>query len=159
MTGWGDFDMGRVYIGTGSSLILNQPGDVGGFTSSVIDMTGKMAQGDDPRLSLNIGKFWGGNEGEKLLTLTGELDLSGLSGSGKLTLATINITPYSGTLGYDITGLTSADGQFKAEWEGEGNSRSVVMYYDLPEQSVPEPTSTTLSLLALAGLAARRRRK
>ena len=54
------------------------------------------------------------------------------------------------TDGLTVNGLTAGD---SLEWNESGTA----LY--LKHTLVPEPTTATLSLLALAGLAARRRRK
>ncbi len=72
-----------------------------------------------------------------------------LLGAGTIEASTININLAEGYGNYSIasTGIKVIDGY------------SYVNYSLSASQAIPEPTSATLSLLALAGLAARRRRK
>lgn len=49
--------------------------------------------------------------------------------------------------------------QFETEWKGEDIVNTNVAFNAEAMQVIPEPATATLSLLALAGLAARRRRK
>ena len=70
---------------------------------------------------------------------------------------------FGGTSGFASTGITIND-TYVTSYEvdttftslDDAKTKSVAL---LPSTSVPEPTTATLSLLALAGLAARRRRK
>ncbi len=110
----------------------------------------------------NINSFWGNG---KTMNFAGTLDTSGLSGEGSIVLATFQRGALDG-LNYNIDNLVIALdnslGTVTKGWVTEGNLDKLTITYNIPaasEDNVPEPTTATLSLLALAGLAARRRRK
>ena len=79
---------------------------------------------------------------------TKHIDYSGLKSSGNTSLASIYVNS-----GY-IEAL-----QFETEWKGDAIVNTNVAFNAEAMQVIPEPATATLSLLALAGLAARRRRK
>jgi hypothetical protein len=60
----------------------------------------------------------------------------------------------------DLNGEQTADmvGQYKLTFETLGNGKTAIVA-NYVTAIIPEPTTATLSLLALCGLAARRRRK
>ena len=80
------------------------------------------------QLTLTVGNAWGGN-----------YIVSGIDGSD----LTINI-------------INKTTGQSFGNFNGEGDGTS--LNFTWSQNAIPEPSTTTLSLLALAGLAARRRR-
>ena len=87
------------------------------------------------------------------------LTVSDLSGVDFIQLDFNNVS--ISTTDMSMTGLltTSTGAQFymNAYFVGEAVADVGSIYFDV--RSIPEPTSTTLSILALAALAARRRRK
>ena len=100
------------------------------------------------------GYFW--NNG-KTVTLTGTFDTTGLTESGSFTIYdATGISHQDGAPTFNISGLSMilADG---VTAEIVTSREQVLINYTVAP--VPEPTTATLSLLALAGLAARRRRK
>lgn len=98
------------------------------------------------------GSLWANG---KTVTLTGVLDLTGVTGSG--TVDIYKSKAVSDTIHFNTEGLTVI-GAENVNFEIVTGS-GVQLKYDIPTPAVPEPTTATLSLLALAGLAARRRRK
>ena len=76
------------------------------------------------------------------------IDDSGLKSSGNTSLSSIYVNR-----GY-VEAL-----QFETEWKGADIVKTNVAFNAEAMQVIPEPATATLSLLALAGLAARRRRK
>jgi MYXO-CTERM domain-containing protein len=62
------------------------------------------------------------------------------------------------TLTWGVDGVETL-GSYKGNMNGNANLTYVVNTQQISTQVVPEPATATLSLLALAGLAARRRRK
>ena len=90
--------------------------------------------------------------------MTGSLDTTSLTGSGTIDLLafkTFDGAPTFDYTGFDITGDSSVALSFSDVTEG-GVRKIAVNYTVL---TVPEPTTATLSLLALAALCSRRRRK
>ena len=79
---------------------------------------------------------------------TKHIDYSGLKSSSNTSLASI----------YVNSGYVEAL-QFETEWKGDAIVNTNVAFNAEAMQVIPEPATATLSLLALAGLAARRRRK
>ena len=73
---------------------------------------------------------------------------TGLKSSSNTTLASIYVNS-----GY-IEAL-----QIETEWKGDNIVNTNVAFNNVASKYIPEPATATLSLLALAGLAARRRRK
>ena len=76
------------------------------------------------------------------------VDDAGLKSSSNTSLASI----------YVNSGYVEAL-QFETEWKGDNIVNTNVAFNAEAMQVIPEPATATLSLLALAGLAARRRRK
>ncbi len=74
---------------------------------------------------------------------------------------------FDGITAKDTSGLVyefSADDYFEGDWINEAtklkyDATNKVVYVENVNDVIPEPTTTTLSLLTLAALAARRRRK
>ena len=79
---------------------------------------------------------------------TKHINYSGLKSSGNTSLTSI----------YVNSGYVEAL-QFETEWKGDDIVNTNVAFNAEAMQVIPEPATATLSLLALAGLAARRRRK
>ena len=79
---------------------------------------------------------------------TKHIDYSGLKSSSNTSLESI----------YVNSGYVEAL-QFETEWKGDNIVNTNVAFNAEAMQVIPEPATATLSLLALAGLAARRRRK
>lgn len=147
---------------TGGTLVAEAGSEIAGINATGGDiqvggdftMTGDLELGGDAELIFD--------DMDSTINL-GEYDVIFNGGSIALTLADADISEvvlFSGAKedtysGYEVTLL-----------DAEGNSTgTAVMQYNangdvtLGTASVPEPTTATLSLLALAGLAARRRRK
>ena len=142
--------------------------------------TQKNNNGDDPGLSANA-IYLTENNGALTLNL-GDGRLSSILGSTGTLDYTISFTNGRGTSFSDVTiqkGVTytlSVGGASQsmtptltwdggsataAAYNGNMNGYTATMNYGVSSgiSTVPEPTTATLSLLALAGLAARRRRK
>ena len=89
------------------------------------------------------------NEGSELSTLLTASISTPLP--DKITIANLTITSIGGGV------IPPAEEITLSIWQGEVTANDI--QNPTPAPSVPEPTTATLSLLALAGLAARRRRK
>ncbi len=100
-----------------------------------------------------------------LSTTTGSLVITGL-GSTSYTLASHSGSGFDGTYsdGVKATTLVKITGTITADpvtlvFDGANHSGFGMVAVGMNVKSMPEPATATLSLLALAGLAARRRRK
>lgn len=165
-TMWGDYKNGDDSIGGHNPLTLNlhKSGSVlitGAYTSAGsahINLSGSLEADTvvDTGDAIALGK-------RTLITFTdvvhGEFAVNDAS------YFTSNFTTLTGgsmTLNndLDLTGELTSDmvGQYKLTFETlENGHKAIIVNY--VTATVPEPTTATLSLLALAGLAARRRRK
>ena len=158
-------------IGDGSSLTLNVSGaykdntftynvaDTGSLTINLQSPSGVNANG--------LSVFNVGTGGSVTLTAVGSVTLGGgtvnatLADAGDgyivtrelISLSNVSFETYTYNFGEGWTAVDEITGanQYKIERTATGISVSYM--------AVPEPTTATLSLLALAGLAARRRRK
>ncbi len=154
--GQGSYNFTDVHIGANSAVSIETTGEVSGFANGAkMDISGAVTATDAPLFTMNVGKFK--SDGNDALALTGTLDLAALSHSrGSVVLVDISADEWVGGLSVDYSGLTFVNNNSLAslDWVGteQGNGQLVLSY-------VPEPATATLSLLALAGLAARRRRK
>lgn len=109
----------------------------------------------DTCITLTFAQSYGSNVGVQVWSNTEKLiDDAGLKASGNTSLSSIYVDDYYiGCL------------QFTPEWKGDAIVETNAAFDAIVKEriaaapSVPEPTTATLSLLALAGLAARRRRK
>ncbi len=132
-----------------------QYGDLGVSTSTLLDMVDSDTAAFSGSLTLTGSLILTGDSftrtilSEDLHTNTGTIDISGLNVKDALnnSLVYTNDTNYIGKSGYFW--LT----------ETYDESTGVTTFAIAAQAAVPEPTTATLSLLALAGLAARRRRK
>ncbi len=86
-----------------------------------------------------------------------------LNFNGALTLGsgvTFDMTEWTGTLGDAFSGVTALNAASPVTvLLADGTTKEMTLSLHNGSVSIPEPTTATLSLLALAGLAARRRRK
>ncbi len=147
ISGWGDYNTPVMNVEAGSCLTYDC-GDLGGFDSTNVNLSGVIDAADGPLFVMNATTFWGGDS--KHMTIAGTIDTSALIGSGSITVVDINFNNQSGGLSFDISGLSADNATFA--WSGA----DLVMTYDIP--AIPEPGTATLSLLALGALAVRRRR-
>lgn len=177
---WGDTE--NVTIGSGSTLICNATNrdtlfNVASITlgsGSALQFTSTSTNSDFALardLTVNydevtvaqqtyfdatgVTQWWGNSH---TVYLTGSLDTTSLTGSGTIDLLafkTLDGAPTFDYTGFDITGDSSVALSFSDVTEG-GVRKIAVNYTVL---TVPEPTTATLSLLALAALCSRRRRK
>ncbi len=96
------------------------------------------------------------------LTLTGTLDLTDRAASETGSILLLSIKKGTdGDLSFDWDGMNVTGGDVTYSQQVVDGMVQVVANYTAaaaPVSSIPEPTTATLSLLALAGLAARRRR-
>ncbi len=165
-TMWGDYKNGDENIGGHNPLTLNlhESGSVlitGAYTSAgsahinfggLLDADTVVDTGD----VIALGR-------RTLITFTGTVvGEFAVSDASYFTSNFTTLTGGSMTLNndLDLTGELTSDmvGQYKLTFETlENGHKAIIANY--VTASVPEPTTATLSLLALAGLAARRRRK
>ncbi len=171
-----------IALGSGSTLICNATNDYMNFSVQSITLeSGSALQfsststnsdfGLQNNLTVNYNKVaaadhayfdatevrqWWGNG--HTVYLTGSLDTTGLTGSGTIELCaftTFHSTPTINYTGFDVTGDSSVE--LSIYDVTEDGVRTIGVNYNV--LTVPEPTTATLSLLALAALCSRRRRK
>ncbi len=100
-------------------------------------------------ITLTFVEAYGSSVGVQVWSNTTKLiDDTGLKSDGNKSLTSI----------YVNSGYVEAL-QFETEWKGDAIVSTNVAFNGEAMQVIPEPATATLSLLALAGLAARRRRK
>lgn len=168
-------DTNSVTLNAGNNLIISTTNaniNVNSFTlnpGAVVTLAAPGALGYGRDFTINYGTFTADSHGlfdasgmagslwanRKTVTLTGVLDLTGVTGSGTVDIyksKAVSDTIYFNTEGLTVIGAENVNFEIVT---GSG----VQLKYDIPTPAVPEPTTATLSLLALAGLAARRRRK
>lgn len=171
-----------IALGSGSTLVCNATDDYTKFSvqsitlesGSALQFTSTSTNGDfglQNDLTVNYNKVtaanhtyfdatavrqWWGNE--HTVYLTGSLDTTSLTGSGTIELCaftTFDSAPTIDYTGFDVTGDSSVElSIFDVTQDGV---RTIGVNYNV--LTVPEPTTATLSLLALAALCSRRRRK
>lgn len=101
------------------------------------------------------GVLW--SNGKKI-TLTGNFDTSGLTGSGSFTLYDASLISHDGGEEvFDVSGIKLNQTDNVTASITTNDNKVVINYSVTP--AVPEPATATLSLLSLACLAVRRRRK
>ena len=131
----------------------------GAYYTSTLAQSGSLLQlAFTKALTLEVGSA-SLDMAEQILTLNVDANLDGVTALN-LTLsdeALNSIVGYTGEVtlnivGLDSTGADVANVSFYEAYTGEANGKYLVQY-------IPEPATATLSLLALAGLAARRRRR
>ena len=100
-------------------------------------------------ITLTFVEAYGSDIGVQVWSNTAKyINDTGLKSSGNTSLSSI----------YVNSGYVEAL-QFETEWKGDDIVNTNVAFNAEAMQVIPEPATATLSLLALAGLAARRRRK
>ena len=152
---------GNLTLADSAGLVVNVDGITADTSTAVCTLSGALTLGSGLTLTLeNLGTFKTGDE----ITL-----FSGVSGVTYTPRSTdeTEIAMLSGdtTKPLDATGVDASQifsnvdpGYFKLTYTGtaDGNKGIVAL---VAQRAVPEPTTATLSLLALMGLAARRRRR
>ena len=148
---------------------VNMPMDVGLYLTSTGFVYGYDANNTrNPNLTFNTlaaSKYsFEGSDGNKYITLTFAQHKNGLAlydNSGTALISDNNYTSSSNTTMESIyINTTYIEGvQVNPEWPSSFKDVNTGFDTTMKAQLVPEPTTATLSLLALAGLAARRRRK
>lgn len=171
-----------IEIGSGSTLICNATDGKSNFSAqtitlesgSALQFTSATTNGDfglQSNLTINYDgvtaadytyfdatgakQLWGNGH---TVYLTGSVDTTGLTGSGTIDL--LAYTTFGSAPAFDYTDLDlTGDGtvQLTISDVTENGVRKIGVNYTV--LAVPEPATATLSLLALAGLCARRRRK
>ncbi len=156
---------------TTTLLNMDMAGDVGlvltstGITTTWNGGTGSRVSVGYADLAADTSSFFG-NDGDKYITLTmvetygsgvqlysnttKHLNDGGLKGSGNTALTSVYVNSAY------VAGV-----QFSPGWTNEAGfmAKNAVLDAVAQTQLLPEPATATLSLLALAGLAARRRRR
>ena len=166
-----------IELGAGNTIIFEANNGASDLKVSAItlgggakfELTGTNAIGYNRDFTINYGTFTADSYGQfdvnmtagtlwtngKTITLTGNFDTSGLTGSGEIVLYDASGLSYNGGgTTFDVSGITLNTSE-KVTAEIITRDNKVAISY----QVVPEPATATLSLLALCGLAARRRRK
>ena len=164
-------------LGAGNTIIFEANDGASDLSVSAItlgggakfELTGTNAIGYGKDFTINYGTFTADSYGQfdvnmtagtlwtngRTITLSGNFDTSDLTGSGEIVLYDASGISYNGgDTTFNVSGITlNTSEKVTAEIITGGNKVSISY------QVVPEPTTATLSLLALCGLAARRRRK
>lgn len=161
-----------ITLGQNSTLNLTAGGDIniGTLTiggGSVVNWTNSYDLGYQHSLTLDFGTFTADSYGSfnistdrvlwyngHAVNLVGTLDFAGITpGEGTIALYTLSGGAYQQNI--DYSGLQVINANDNVTYEIKQENNGVYISY----KAVPEPTTATLSLLALVGLAARRRRK
>lgn len=161
-----------VTLGENSTLTLTSGGNlnVSAFTigkDSKINWSNEYALGYGRDFTINYGTFTADSYGQfnvatnrdlwynnHTVTLSGILDFEDVAaGEGTIKLYTQSGGLYGNNVNY--SGLQVINTNDRVTYEIKHDNSGVYITYN----AVPEPATATLSLLALAGLAARRRRK
>ncbi len=161
-----------VTLGTNSTLTLTFDGnlnvntiEIGG--GSKVNWGNEYALGFGRDLTINYGTFSADSFGQFNITTGQDLWYNGHTVSLVGTLDFANVSPGEGIIelfmtsggvygiSLDYSGLNIINTSEDVTYEIKQVNNGVAITYNV----IPEPTSATLSLLALAGLAARRRRK
>ncbi len=153
---WEGIGSDYFYLSGGSNLILTSTGDIGAGDGFTVDFGTFTADSHGTLSATGITRWWGD---DKTITLTGTFDTTGLENgdSGSFTLA--SFAPSYNGINYDITNIQIDFATLPATASVDMVQNSTGGYNLVVTYSIPEPTTATLSLLALAGMAARRRRK
>lgn len=154
-----------------TSINLN----VSSFTlggGSMFKLFGSNAIGYGKDFTINYGTFTADSHGlfdanmgggvlwtnGRTVTLTGNFDATGLEGSGSITLYDASqITHGGGDAVFDVSGISMTKSD-NVDVDIVTSGNKVVINYTVAP-AVPEPTTATLSLLALAGVMVRRSRR
>ena len=149
--------------------------DVSSFTlggGSMFKLFGSNAIGYGKNFTINYGTFTADSHGlfdanmgggvlwtnGKTVTLTGNFDATGLAGSGSITLYDASQMSHGGGAAvFDVSGISMTKSD-NVDVDIVTSGNKVVINYTVAP-AVPEPTTATLSLLALAGVMVRRRRR
>ncbi|MCI6981091.1 MAG: PEP-CTERM sorting domain-containing protein [Akkermansia muciniphila] len=139
-----------------ASLVVNVGGITADTSTPVCTLSGTLTLGSELTLTLeNLGIL---KEGQSLTLFSGVTSLTftqpNESGVGTATTATDDITTGEIDASTVFSGLGEDD--FWLTYTGSADGGIVAL---VAQRDVPEPTTATLSLLALMGLAARRRRR
>ncbi len=163
-------------LGAGNTIIFEANSGASDLKVSAItlgggarfELTGTNAIGYNRDFTINYGTFTADSYGQfdvnmtagtlwtndKTITLTGNFDTSDHTGSGEIVLYDASGLSYGGGgTTFDVSGITLNTSK-KVTAEIITRDNKVAISY----QVIPEPTTATLSLLALVGLAVRRRK-
>ncbi len=156
----------RVEMGSGSNNLNFSTLTLG--NGAIFELHGTNAIGYGRNFTIDYGTFTADSHGffnanmesgtlwtnGKTITLTGIFDTTDLTGSGSITLYDASqIGHGGGAASFNVSGITLNTSDTVSAEIVTSNNKVVINYV-----AAPEPTTATLSLLALAGLAARRRR-
>lgn len=161
-----------VTLGKNSILTLTANGDLNVNTfeiggGSKVNWSNDYALGFGRNLTINYGTFSADSYGQFNITTGQSLWYNSHTVSLVGTLDFANVSPGEGTiqlytlsggvngLSVDYRGLNVINANESVIYEIKQVDNGVAIAYNV----IPEPTTATMSLLALAGLAARRRRK
>jgi len=151
LTANGDIHVGAFTIGGGSKVNWSHDADLGFGNDFTINYGTFTADSYGQFNVATARTLWYNNH---IVTLTGTLDFAGISpGEGSIALYTLN--GGVSQLNVDYSGLQVINANDRVTYEIKQENNGVYITYSV----IPEPTTATLSLLSLAGLAVRRRRK
>lgn len=156
--GHADFSVPSITLESGSALQFSSTSTNSdfGLQNDLTVNYNKVTAADHTYFDATEVRQWWGNG--HTVYLTGSLDTTGLTGSGTIELCaftTFHSTPTINYTGFDVTGDSSVE--LSIYDVTEDGVRTIGVNYNV--LTVPEPTTATLSLLALAALCSRRRRK
>ncbi len=145
-------------LANSAGLVVNVGGITADSSTPVCTLSGTLTLGSGLTLTLeNLGVL---KEGQSLTLFSGVTSLTftqpNESGVGTATTATDDITTGEIDASTVFSGLGKDDFWLTYTGTADGNKGIVAL---VAQRDVPEPTTATLSLLALMGLAARRRRR
>lgn len=162
-----------VILGERSILELAAAGNINVRTFTIgggsqVNWNNDSALGYSRDFTINYGTFTADSYGQfnvltesalwyngHTVTLTGTLDFANIApGEGTINLYTTTAAGVNG-FSIDYSGLNVINADGRVTYDIEQVDNGVAISYSV----VPEPSTATLSLLALAGLASRRRRK
>ncbi len=153
---WEGIQTDYFYLSGGSNLIFTSTGDIGAGDGFTVDFGTFTADSHGTLTATGITYWWGD---DKTITLTGTFDTTGLENGDKGSFTLASFAPSYNGINYDTTTIQIDFATLPATASVDMVQNSTGGYDLVVSYNIPEPTTATLSLLALAGLAARRRRE
>ncbi len=153
-----NFNPTSITLAGNSQLILSSTNALGFGQNFTVDFDtfSQDEHGTLTATAVKDGGFWSNG---KTITFSGTLDATGMEFGDEVVLATFDTSQNGGDMvgdfSFDLVNgkLWYSEAVASFRNNGDGSTSLVVTY------TIPEPATATLSLLALASLAARRRRK
>ncbi|MGN0810231.1 MAG: beta strand repeat-containing protein [Akkermansia muciniphila] len=150
---------GNLTLANSAGLVVNVDGITADTSTAVCTLSGALTLGSGLTLTLeNLGTFEAGDEITLFSGVSGVTYTPQSTDETEVAMLSGDTTKPLGATGVDASQIFSNvdSGYFKLTYSGADNGGIVAL---VAQRAVPEPTTATLSLLALMGLAARRRRR